>query len=187
MPEVDVVIQTDLGEVRHKRLHVDGHLFSIGRHVQNALCLESDLVSREHARVELMDDRMRIEDASSNGTLAGAVLLRHRAIDVPYGTPIKIGRFTLVIGTEQTPQAVSAATRSSPTPATSPAPSAASSNIELRRDIHRKLLENLDLAKLDPAKMDDPSMRPRVLTALRRIVRGLDPQLAPEVDRDVRV
>ncbi len=42
--------------------------------------------------------------------------------------------------------------------------------VRMRRNIHAALLENLDLAKLDAAKLDDPSMRPRVLTALRKIV-----------------
>jgi pilus assembly protein CpaF len=57
----------------------------------------------------------------------------------------------------------------------------------LRREIHAKLLENLDLAKLDAGKLDDPSMRPRVLTALRRIVQQLASRLAPGVDRNVLV
>lgn len=59
--------------------------------------------------------------------------------------------------------------------------------VALRREIHAKLLENLDLAKLDAGKLDDPSMRPRVLTALRRIVKQLDARLAPDVDRNALV
>jgi pilus assembly protein CpaF len=35
--------------------------------------------------------------------------------------------------------------------------------------------------------MDDPSLRPRVLAALRRIVRKLDSRIRPEVDRDVLI
>jgi pilus assembly protein CpaF len=54
----------------------------------------------------------------------------------------------------------------------------------LRREIHAKLLENLDLAKLDAAKLDDPSMRPRVLVALRRIVGQLSTRIDPTIDRD---
>jgi pilus assembly protein CpaF len=64
---------------------------------------------------------------------------------------------------------------------------AAESESQLRREIHAKLLENLDLAKLDAAKIDDPSMRPRVLTALRRIVQQLDARIAPSVNRDVLI
>ncbi len=53
----------------------------------------------------------------------------------------------------------------------------------LRRRIHQALLRNLDLAKLDPAKTDDPALRPRVITALRRIVEELDLEIPKEVDR----
>jgi pilus assembly protein CpaF len=59
--------------------------------------------------------------------------------------------------------------------------------VELRREVHAKLLENLDLAKLDAGKLDDPSMRPRVLTALRRIVQQLDSRIDPKVDRNTLV
>ncbi|MBK7396339.1 MAG: CpaF family protein [Myxococcales bacterium] len=58
------------------------------------------------------------------------------------------------------------------------------SEVQLRRDVHRQLLENLDLATIDASKLDDPSMRPRVLTALRRIVKQLDGRIPPNVDRD---
>ncbi len=45
--------------------------------------------------------------------------------------------------------------------------------VELRKRIHRLLLENLDLASLDRNKMDEKIMRPKVRTALRRIVNEL--------------
>jgi pilus assembly protein CpaF len=64
---------------------------------------------------------------------------------------------------------------------------AATSEIQLRRDIHRALLENLDLATIDAAKLDDPSMRPRVLTALRRIVKQWEMKIPPGIDRDALV
>ncbi len=43
-------------------------------------------------------------------------------------------------------------------------------SVEIRKRIHRLLLENLDLASLDRNKMDDKIMRPKVRTALRRIM-----------------
>jgi pilus assembly protein CpaF len=59
--------------------------------------------------------------------------------------------------------------------------------IELRRHVHKALLENLDLATLDAAKLDDPSMRPRVLTALRRIVKQMEHRIPAGVDKDALV
>jgi pilus assembly protein CpaF len=70
---------------------------------------------------------------------------------------------------------------------TAPPPKVTPASIELRREIHRLLLENLDLARLDQKRMYDPSTRARVLTALRRVVRNLDARIPPEIDRDVLV
>jgi pilus assembly protein CpaF len=54
----------------------------------------------------------------------------------------------------------------------------------IRRLIHQKLLENLDLAKIEGKKLDDPSMRPRVLTALKRLVKDHDAQIPAHINRD---
>ncbi len=200
--------------------------------------------------IDVGQSALRVEDRSSNGTMAGDLLLRHRAAEVPYGTPIVVGNYTLYVnpasaaarpasiprrasaclrprrrrlvrrpapapaaapparmpGSPATvvaprPQTPAAAARAAAPPAarpdgaarpTLPAPpppdaAAAESEIQLRREIHAKLLENLDLAKMDASKIDDPSMRPRVLTALRRIVKQLDARIAPSVDRDLLI
>jgi pilus assembly protein CpaF len=55
-------------------------------------------------------------------------------------------------------------------------------SVELRKRIHKMLLENLDLASLDRNKMDDRVMRPKVRTALRRIVGELKNDLPRETD-----
>jgi pilus assembly protein CpaF len=54
--------------------------------------------------------------------------------------------------------------------------------VELRKRIHKLLLENLDLASLDRNKMDDRVMRPKVRTALRRIIGELKNDLPPTAD-----
>jgi pilus assembly protein CpaF len=240
MTDIDLFIQGDSGETRTERLRVVDGVISVGRHNQNTVCLESDLVSRQHARIELLPDGLRVEDTSSNGTLAGDVLLRREVIEVPYGTPIKVGNYTLQIDPARgaappidtqvrarsarphapaapkiRPMRPSVPTTTAPSevavrplpktmpplPEPPPAPPAlpadlvaqgpaaadAADDVALRREIHRALLENLDLATMDPSKMDDPSMRPRVLTALRRIVKGLDPRIPADVDRDALI
>jgi len=57
---------------------------------------------------------------------------------------------------------------------------------EIRREIHKMLLEHLDLATIDAAKLEEPSMRPKVLNALRRIVQTLEVggKIPAEMDRD---
>jgi pilus assembly protein CpaF len=59
--------------------------------------------------------------------------------------------------------------------------------VALRREIHKLLLEHLDLATIDAKKLDDPSMRPKVLNALRRIVGQIDAKIPREMDRDTLV
>src|SRR5262249_28377902 len=56
--------------------------------------------------------------------------------------------------------------------------------VALRREIHRLLLEHLDLGTVEPSKLDDPSLRPKVLNALRRIVKTIEERIPAEINRD---
>lgn len=57
-------------------------------------------------------------------------------------------------------------------------------SVELRRRIHRMLLDHLDLAALDRSKMADSVMRPRVRDALRRIMQQVQTDLPPATNQD---
>jgi pilus assembly protein CpaF len=56
--------------------------------------------------------------------------------------------------------------------------------IEMRRDIHKALLEHLDLATIDAKKLDDPSLRPKVLQALRTIIARWEDRIPKAINRD---
>ncbi len=60
-------------------------------------------------------------------------------------------------------------------------------NVQLRREIHRQLLSEMDLAGMDLAKFDDPSLRPKVVSALRRIVDQREDALAPPLTPEILV
>ena len=239
---LQVVVQSDAGLQRTELYPASGPL-TIGRHPQCSLRLESDLVSRQHAVVSAGHGALRVEDVSTNGTIAGDLLLRRDAVEVPYGTPIVVGDYTVFvyavdehgkpIGIPSTtvPQGdtrqrlappPSSANLSSPSngikgsrsiATTAGLPSVGLINpviahvgsqpgpkgvhlptrgaddklkneVALRREIHKALLEHLDLATIDPKKLDEPSMRPKVLNALRRIVASLDSRIPPEMERD---
>jgi pilus assembly protein CpaF len=189
--ELTVRIESDYGDCHVQQLCVEGP-FVIGRHDSCLVRLSGDLVSRNHAVVTALDRGLRVRDVSSNGTVAGMVVLRGEEADVEDGTPIVVGNYRLVIqparGEAQGSGPVSPPSFDSPR---APAPTvdrsagaAPEADGELRREIHRRLLDYLDLAKLDSKKVDDPSTRPRVLAGLRSIIQGLSDRLPKELDRD---
>ena len=269
---VQVVVQTDDGQERSEIFQPKGPI-SIGRHPNCVLRLESDLVSRQHAVVEVRQQSIVVEDVSTNGTLAGDRLLRREAVEVPFGTPIVVGNFTiylLSLDAQQQPMQqmqrpvpqgappampsygpppggmgmgptgmVPMAGSTGALPVTTGIPAHMSSGMipqatgsapaatgamrargangtakqpqqtgqkdvvaaaaerdakkrqrdkdrELRREAHKMLLEHLDLATIDAAKLEEPSMRPKVLNALRRIIQQLEVggKVPPEMDRD---
>src|SRR6185312_4438606 len=103
---VQVVVQTDDGQERSEIFQPKGPI-SIGRHPNCVLRLESDLVSRQHAVVEVRPQSIVVEDVSTNGTLAGDRLLRRESVEIPFGTPIVVGNFTiylLSLDAQQQPQ-----------------------------------------------------------------------------------
>jgi pilus assembly protein CpaF len=265
---LQVVVQSDDGMQTTELYPANGPL-TIGRHPQCSLRLDSDLVSRHHAVVQAGAGTLRVEDVSTNGTIAGDLLLRRDAVEVPYGTPIVVGDFTVFIypadesghrasgappsvaplagmsgnggassdyqafiptgnfqlrgGLPQTmpptgpvPHTVPQTGHTGQVPSTNLVPQGVGlppvvahvgaqppakgvhlptraesdrerADVALRREIHRLLLEHLDLATIDAKKLDDPSMRPKVLSALRRIVAGLESRVPREVDRDTLI
>jgi len=241
---VQVVIRSDDGAERNELCPADRPI-SIGRHPQCVLCLESDLVSRQHAIVEIGQGSIRVEDVSTNGTIAGEQLLRRQSMEVPFGTPIVLGNFTVYFFPLDANRSVAPRAKAAPPPvpaaaplppAPPPKPAATGGNralastgyaapaarkapapsvvvqppekavvpalspqelsaaiearkkdVALRRKIHRMLLEHLDLATIDAQKLDDPSMRPKVLNALRRIVEQVSIEIPGDLNHDVLI
>jgi pilus assembly protein CpaF len=154
----------------------DGDEVTIGRGCDCTIALDDDLVSRKHALIRLQGGELRVEDTSTNGTLAGGVLLRHQSGPVALGRPIQIGRSRFMVRRNTPPVAEAA-----------PAQAADEAPNELRREIHRLLLEHLDMNAIDPTRGDDPALRPRVLAALRRIVRMLEARLPAGLSQEALI
>ncbi|MDB4937184.1 MAG: Type secretion system hydrolase TadA/VirB11/CpaF, TadA subfamily protein, partial [Labilithrix sp.] len=270
---LQVVVQSDDGMQRTELYPANGPL-TIGRHPQCSLRLDSDLVSRQHAVIQAGHGTLRVEDVSTNGTIAGDLLLRRDSVEVPYGTPIVVGDFTVFVypaeqqnaaalaaqhprhpqaplgppgatgqhpvhdtrqrmpsggqqnatvppGAQNSPAngvngmlarsgsgpygtsgAVPVVTGMNPViahvgaqpgsggvhlPAMRNDEAKHKAEVDLRREIHKLLLEHLDLATIDAKKLDDPSMRPKVLNALRRIVASLESRIPREVQPDTLI
>jgi len=149
-------------------------VLDVGRTAGAHIRLEGDLVSRRHARLILGPDGFVLEDASANGTrVYPADVVRGRHVSLAYGARIGVGPFDILVALQLAPD--------DPRPP-APAPREALPHptrgrralyavmAPLRRTIHQELLRNLDMTKIDVTKTDDQELRPRVVTALRRLV-----------------
>jgi pilus assembly protein CpaF len=194
--EIDVTVQGETGATRQERLDVAGPI-SIGRGSTATIRLDGEKISRLHARVWVAPPLLRVEDESTNGTLVGEELLIGKSGEFPLSTPLVVGSFVLWFRARER----QAAPEPPPAPAVvhqppAPMPVAAAAPVELarapvsedsvalRREIHQALLEDLDLATIDPSRLEEASLRPKVIGALRRIVGRLASRLPIGTDQD---
>jgi hypothetical protein len=142
----------------------------IGRDPSCDIVLASGEVSRRHAAIEIKGGAILLTDNSANGTLVNGQLVVRATIPVDPTAALRIGPYDLLL--KVNPYALASVEA---TPNKTKDPGAGVVSGELRRRIHRQLLDNLDLVTLDRKKMDDPAMRPKVQAALRRIVASSAP------------
>src|SRR6266542_628954 len=244
--EVHAVIAS-AGKIERRVLVVPNGVVTIGRSPNCTIALDSSLVSRQHVTIDLNGSTMRVQDSSTNGTMAGTKIVNNGTADVAMGIPLTVGEYTIALSVRPSAPAAhvvaapavganvpapanangeaarpfvqqrlpSTPPPGPPTPEAGPpearegrgehgtnrAPREAAKAraaeqaeeayrreaVALRREIHRMLLEHLDLTTVEPSKLDDPSLRPKVLNALRRIVKTLDDRIPPDVNRDALV
>lgn len=156
----------------------------LGREDECDLVLPSPAVSRKHASVELTADGLVVHDSSSNGTLVNELILKKGTRVVPEARAIlQVGPYTVRVWHRPAPRENEAGgervrqTEPAVADKQAHASAAGQGQPELRRRIHKALLENLDLPSLDRAAIDTEVMRPKVVAALRRIVADLGQQL----------
>jgi pilus assembly protein CpaF len=169
-------------EIQTQNRVVGEHSFAIGipiwlgRDPACSVPLPDPSISRRHCRLEADERGLHVVDESANGTIVDGELLKRRSRNVHAHTSMVIGPFEIrarLIGVklpERTPIAElsHAGLQAS-----------AAVDVQLRRRIHRSLLEHLDLASLDRQNMNTMVMRPKVVAALRRITDELAAELPP--------
>ncbi len=138
---------------------------SVGRDPSCHVVLPSPAVSRFHLQVLRGEDGLQIVDQSSNGTLLGDERVGAMGAPLSPGGQLRVGPYLLRI-------AVLGRVANDGT-----------SSPELRRRIHRSLLDHLDLAALDEIDMQAAALRPRVIEALQQIVSALAPDVCPESEK----
>jgi pilus assembly protein CpaF len=202
---VRLIVSIHEGErVEHHELDAMDGLVTLGRDARCTLPLTTGFASRQHAVVDVRGSTMSVRDTSMNGTHVGAALVKQGKVAVPFGTPIAIGPYTVILERSEiarvlpSPKRVPAESTTAPkkkataVPPVIPAPDGTSIDAwaqenALRTEIHKQLLEHLDLGAVDAARNDDPTLRPKVLAALRAIVQRLADRIPPGLDRDVLV
>jgi pilus assembly protein CpaF len=189
------------GQPTQTRAIAPGQWLTVGRAPECTLRIEDPSISRQHIRLRVEHDDVEVEDTSTNGTLADGNVLRKRAMRVGFGRPIALGLSVLRVqraagshgalplsaaGGQATDNARNSGVPHD-APVTTPDDSEVGVPIELRREVHRMLLEHLDMNAIDPTRSDDPALRPRVLAALRRIARMLENRLPEGVSPDTLI
>ncbi len=134
----------------------------VGRDPGCHVVLPSPAVSRIHLRVEQGPGGTRVLDQSSNGTILEGERLCTSETPLASGGELRVGPYILRISAL--------------------AGNEAPASPELRRRIHRALLDHLDLASLEAADMDAQVLRPRVVEALQQIVADFASELSPATD-----
>ena len=191
--ESSVRLLVSIGEEDHVESHhveAIGGSVTLGRDLHCTLPLATAFASRQHAMVDVRGAAMVVRDTSMNGTIVGSQTVKQRTVSAPFGTPIRIGPYDVVLERADAPL---------PPPLPLPAPGLRllptpvsrreswDEENALRTEIHKRLLEHLDLGAVDAAKSDDPTLRPKVLAALRAIVSGLGERVGRSIDRDVLI
>jgi len=138
----------------------------LGRDPRCDVVIDEAAASRRHACICLVGDELRITDQSANGTRVDGRRLRRATRSIHPPAHIEVAGRSLQL------RAVAPATvppDAEPDDAPIPTP--------LRRRIHAQLLERLDLARLDPTRLDRASLEPDVRVALQGLCDAMDVEL----------
>ncbi len=156
----------------------------LGRAEGNDIVLAHSNVSRNHARIVSGDGHFLIEDLDS----ANGVFLNGRKIkegNLKEGDEIRIGDFALRFREEAATGVkmggrVKAEKKEIVREVEDPL-------IELKLDIHRQLLEKVDLKRMDLSKSDDAQVRAKIKKTVEEIISDLGSRIPRGVERKVLV
>lgn len=185
------------GGVRRESRGTDSPI-TLGR--EGDIKLPAQNVSRRHCTLEWTTEGLQITDTSSNGTVVDELLLKHATRIIPSSkVELRLGAFQIwvtITGTtpRNLPKAPEKTEGNADTPAT-PMPTGSESTTQgspqpnqlsasERRQIHRRLLENLDLPAMSRAAINADTIRPEVVAALGRIVADVDPTKLPDAAKE---
>ena len=176
--------------------------YTIGRGERCRIRLPDPAVSERHALLVVAGAACKIEDiGSENGTYINAVPVRKPATVLP-STPVTIGPYTLTIAhvPDETVPAPQPAAHSAvkhgtpaepePEPASTPEPEPTRTDPDaglkrsVKSQIHRELVERLDIKRLSASHIDAEELRRRARDTIAAIVTEIRAKLPRSLDPD---
>ena len=203
-----LVLYIDDGKGDQRRVEIEAgeEPIWLGREASCEVVLAAPQVSRKHISLRIQGRHLLVEDHSANGTRVDDSVLRSESRRLnPGRCSMRLGPYTVSFEVpdhphsggsrgsgpaprpkESAPAAHEHGTPSPPPPQRprsreSTAPEASPTQ---RRDIHKQLLDFLELPRLDRKTIEDESMRRRVIEALRRIIAEAGDRLPRGVDTE---
>jgi len=162
----EIIVRCGQELVRKVRVRPPAEVL-VGRSVEEGILLESEEVSRLHAKLIFRNGQVVMEDFSTNGVFVEDVKAGKQTLLHP-GAKVKIGPYILELGGWK---------KSVVYPIDNPREIS-----EIRKSIQRKLIDHLDLRRLDPSRMKAPELRDRVSAALDRLLQASIEALPRDTD-----
>lgn len=165
--------------------------FVVGREAPAQIVLPSTVISRSHAIFQVQDDQVWVTDTSSNGVFVEKTRLeKNKQTPIPLGKPVIIGEYALVFEPAQIAQKQSAVIEADK-PAKKEAPLTTADFTEeqldalsgIRDQIHRRLLETLDLRWVDFTAKRDQELNDLVSKRLDMILSQMSAAIPKWVNR----
>jgi len=167
-------------------------VYLIGGEPSCRIVLDDGSVEEAHAVLTLMEDESHIEDLMDAGVFVAGERVGTRQQVFP-GTPIQIGNYTLVFGTEselKQPPGSEPASRSAEVFKPVQAPRTVSRTQAVKQQIHTELVDRIDLKRLSMNKLQENELQSKIQKILAEIIDeirvrlpgGIDPKrLAKEI------
>ncbi len=165
--------------------------FVVGREAPAQIVLPSSVISRSHAVFQVKDGHVWVTDTSSNGVFIEKKRLeKNKQTPVPLGKPVIIGEYAMVFEPAQVAQKQSAVIEAEkPVKKEKPLTTADFSEEQLdalsgiRDQIHKRLLETLDLRWVDFTAKRDQELNELVSKRLDMILSQMSAAIPKWVDR----
>jgi pilus assembly protein CpaF len=180
-----------------KLMELSPGLYSMGADRENKIVLKGNGVSGRHAILSLRGSSCWVEDLTSGATQIDGVLVHGRA-EVIEGQVLRLGSIELKFcsilpapALKEPPAmpAVPPPVRTTPTPVIPPAVVPGGERDErlmakrqaVKQQIHKELLERMDIKRLTAAHVDESELHRRVLETVEGIVKDVSQRLPADI------